>query len=870
MTAPYAHLPAIFPSRRQPLQGAIKAARSDETVFIYGAPGSGRTTFALTLFRQINHSFYWITGAAALQDLPYAVLTGLCSQIPQTQSSVTSPRLMIAALTAMVTENDTWIFLDRAEQVDEQSAAVLAQLATAKHLHLVVATSDARRLPQALGQLSAIHHAHRVKMEPLDLLDATFMAEHQLGGPVTAPSLRRMYQASGGSPLNLRELVADALESKELRYAHGYWSLHPGWSPTGERLVNVVHTRLSELGEPLRKVAVNLALTGKISLKLARSVLDQEQLDVALDAGVAVLGTCGAPPQSERVVSLAPSLPAATLIHSLSRSEYRADVAALLENVAAASTDLTDRTQTNLALRSREVGIEPSAPVLLRAVSAALTSHRNAAVIALTEHLDAARYAAEDFHRLIAARATAQHRTGYSEAGLQSLEHAPDRSSPIVRLAAAQIYHSLGRLSQALALLEPFPQDPRDVHVLRLIVQNAEGPARNLSQLLEYTSDPLVDPELQAQALAQYCVRLAYQGRPSRALDLLVGRLTADSDGEGTSTGQWHLIMALHPVLLLDGSPQSALSSMLLDLEQRIPLVNSARFLMARGSLELDQGHAGVAIKTLAEAMSLAELHDPERIWGLIAALKARAAAILGEDKKVTMFLKSARDAGITSGKWHDLEAERALLPVIFYADGELAARAHAQRLLQRAHDQGQQMLRLRLLHDSWRLGLSERPDEFSTLAVSLEGELARTLAGYAAAAGTLGPELDELIGQHVDHGRVLYAAELAAYGSDLAQAQGNRTRSTQLLSLSAHIMPASARVNSPRLGRVRIDPALLTHREYAACTLAARGQSNAAIAEELYLSPRTVEGHLQKSYAKLGIRDRRQLIEASGPTSSV
>ncbi|WP_421015460.1 response regulator transcription factor, partial [Glutamicibacter creatinolyticus] len=65
-----------------------------------------------------------------------------------------------------------------------------------------------------------------------------------------------------------------------------------------------------------------------------------------------------------------------------------------------------------------------------------------------------------------------------------------------------------------------------------------------------------------------------------------------------------------------------------------------------------------------------------------------------------------------------------------------------------------------------------------------------------------------------------------------------------------------------PRLGRARVDSALLSEREYAACVRAAQGESNTQIAAALYLSPRTVEGHLQRAYAKLRIRDRRQLID--------
>ena len=43
---------------------------------------------------------------------------------------------------------------------------------------------------------------------------------------------------------------------------------------------------------------------------------------------------------------------------------------------------------------------------------------------------------------------------------------------------------------------------------------------------------------------------------------------------------------------------------------------------------------------------------------------------------------------------------------------------------------------------------------------------------------------------------------------------------------------------------------------------LAARGLTNSEIARELFLADKTVEGHLVRSYRKLGVRSRRQLKE--------
>lgn len=53
---------------------------------------------------------------------------------------------------------------------------------------------------------------------------------------------------------------------------------------------------------------------------------------------------------------------------------------------------------------------------------------------------------------------------------------------------------------------------------------------------------------------------------------------------------------------------------------------------------------------------------------------------------------------------------------------------------------------------------------------------------------------------------------------------------------------------------------AVLTRREAEIAGLVASGKSNADIATELYLSRRTVEGHLERAFTKLGLSSRTQL----------
>lgn len=76
---------------------------------------------------------------------------------------------------------------------------------------------------------------------------------------------------------------------------------------------------------------------------------------------------------------------------------------------------------------------------------------------------------------------------------------------------------------------------------------------------------------------------------------------------------------------------------------------------------------------------------------------------------------------------------------------------------------------------------------------------------------------------------------------------------------LPAPIWAVSARDELSRLGLSRTG-ADLTEAEQAVAAAAARGLKNREIADQLFMSPKTVEAHLARAYRKLGIRTRAEL----------
>ncbi|MDX2004171.1 MAG: response regulator transcription factor [Meiothermus sp.] len=73
---------------------------------------------------------------------------------------------------------------------------------------------------------------------------------------------------------------------------------------------------------------------------------------------------------------------------------------------------------------------------------------------------------------------------------------------------------------------------------------------------------------------------------------------------------------------------------------------------------------------------------------------------------------------------------------------------------------------------------------------------------------------------------------------------------------LSRQLLSRMARA-APQAPQATLEP--LSEREREILSLLCQGRSNKAIAQKLYLSVRTVEGHLANLYAKLGVNSRTQ-----------
>jgi DNA-binding CsgD family transcriptional regulator len=164
-------------------------------------------------------------------------------------------------------------------------------------------------------------------------------------------------------------------------------------------------------------------------------------------------------------------------------------------------------------------------------------------------------------------------------------------------------------------------------------------------------------------------------------------------------------------------------------------------------------------------------------------------------------------------------------------------------------------------LYDLVRLGRPElAADRMDALATTVGGRATPLLVRHArAAADEAAEDLFAVAREFAVLGYQLFAAEAAA-GAVRIFRQARDPRALAASTLMADVLARCGVMRTPAL--MAVQPAL-TVRERQVAELAAEGVRSREIADRLYLSPRTVENHLQRVYTKLGVNGRVELAPA-------
>jgi DNA-binding CsgD family transcriptional regulator len=443
-----------------------------------------------------------------------------------------------------------------------------------------------------------------------------------------------------------------------------------------------------------------------------------------------------------------------------------------------------------------------------------------------------------------------------------------DDSARRLTARAAVEFFGLGRPEVADTLAATRRADPAETARLRAFeafirLQLDELPAaRRLAR--EVLAEPAAGVATRALARCVLAYLLAAGGDPETSAGLIAA-VEADTAAwrRDTPTLQYALQMA-----------EGTRVSVSLDLPE-IDRILAAEFAhqaqaggfgFGSGWVSLLQAQASLLRGRTGEALLAAEQAcaslAPARVYdGSAHFARANVAALRGEVTLAVDSLATAEASASTAVSLYYPWQEQARAWTLACQGDPAAAVRILQRAATRLRADGLHAHELLALYDLVRLGQPEpAAARLAELAPVVGGPATPLLIRHArAAAAGAGEELFTVAREFAVLGYQLFAAEAAA-GAVRVFRTARDPRALAASTLVADVLARCGTLRTPAL--LAIQPAL-TVRERQVAELAAEGVRSREIADRLYLSPRTVENHLQRVYTKLGVSGRLELAPA-------
>jgi DNA-binding CsgD family transcriptional regulator len=849
--------------------GTLRAERP-RSVIVAGGLGVGKTRLAREAVAALDGevAVEWLAASPASM-IPFGALAHLLPDglVDSPQDRLRLVRGVMASLTERAGGRPLLVAVDDAQWLDEGSAAVVHQLVVGGATRVVITLRSDEPAPEPVISCWKDGFAERLELQPLTPTDLDSLVSAALDRPVDRRTLDRLWSLTNGNPLFAHELVVGALETEAFDVNDGIWTWTGVFGPS-TRLTMILESRLNRISAAGRAVLDTVAVGEPLDLDLLIDVCGADGVVEVERAGLVVVDD--RQPDQLRLVhplygealragmgiterrrimgrladavgdSVATS-PSELLRVATWRLESATPAPAWLFVEAAETANAVYDYGLAERLARRAVDDGGGLRASLALGDALIRQGRCVDGLAVLEPLAAVAESDDEHVRVAVARyfgLTTEYgfRAEFAEILLAAEgEVGDDNLRGLLRAYRAQLLCSAGHLDEGVALASITEGDEQDeIRELRTVTTIASawlcaGKADSACELTERMLEPAIRrrrelPQAPGWVLSLHLPSLVVAGRldDSEVATALAEKLISSAGAGASAPGS--LALAKGMSALYRGRARTAV-----DLLQ-----NSAAFLRvnARQSLPF-------ALVQLTEAFAL--VGDPEGA----AATSAEADELVAHHAIFEGFARRGRG-------WVALaRGQRSTAIDLFLEAAEWAG------------SRGHHTAELFALHDAVRIGANGRAaHRLQAAATSSEGRWAPPIAARAAAiladdgaALVAAAECFEALGA------MLWAAETNADASASFRRSGHRGQADRCAARAAMLARACEGSRTPVLDELE-RPLPITRREREVANLAADGLSSQAIAERLFLSVRTVEGHLQNAYAKLGVNQRRELAE--------
>ncbi len=839
-------------------------------VVVAGAAGVGKSRLA----REITDRAYergWSTkmvvGMKAAASIPFGAVAPLIDEPVRDASPVEMLAQARRVLTAVGGGPTRLLAVDDAQRLDPASATLVHQVVAEGICRTVLTVRTGEPVPDAIETLWTGGLAQRCDLGKLSRPQTGELLAAVLGAPVDGATQHRLWEASGGNVLYLRELVLGASAAGSLRKEGGLWRSH-GSAMIPARLVELIERRVDNLAPDVRAALDVLALAERIDLDQISNLADVEALERLEDEGLAELVEEGGAP----LVALAHPL-YGEAVRAMMAVLRRRRVCATLADVVEAAGMPRPGDVVRVATWRLDAGQQVDPELLTAAAQRAYVAND----YTLADRLGvAARTAGAGVPAgLVLAQSammSGRHREAASLLAALAAEAATDEERVNVAENRARVLGLyLGAEHDAVAVVDEtlaVVTDPELIDPLRgawgRVLAQVPRPAAAIDVVQPLLDRP-ASPSFYRAAYAA-SIALGVSGRLDEAVK--IGRRGYEAHrGLGTAVRFLPEVQHLGPAfaLLAAGRPREAAELVAKGYEAAVAARDSelqSAFALSLGRILIHQGRLSAAERPLREAAAVYQEinHVAALRWALGGiALAAGMRSARAESAAAVAELDALDPSFVQLYELDLVERGRAWAAA---ANGETSeAVAVLRAAAARAADTDQPVVEALLCHDLVRLGHARSEHRrLAALAARIGGDLLPALAEHAGAlvAGAAAPL--EAVAHRLAHvGAALVAHEAATDAAAAWRVEGYRTRAATCEELARRLAVVCEGARSPAAPAEGPSFAL-TAREQEVGVLAADGLTSREIAAKLYLSPRTVDNHIQRIYDKLGVSSRQGL----------
>ncbi len=891
------------------VRDVVRCLRDDgrSGALIVGSAGTGKTAVSKAVVRELRPrgKVIRLTATRALAAVPFGALAPYLAELPDHE--LDSYASVLAAMTgSLKSEASRPLFvIDDAHSLDRGTIQLLARAVATGAAGMLATSRPGPMIPEEFLALWDDGILSKFEVSPLTRTGVHQLCEQHLGGDVSPWASAVFFNVTEGNPLMLVSLIEHARASGALERRNGVWFLLRNPDLAEVPAADVVDQQLHLMTQEERTAATIVALAGPLSLGQILKVSSPRAVDALETAGIISVS-----PGHDRIVRPASALLAEIIrrrvpagqsaalrssvlalpsAHPLRPDAFLnqvrwsmdcgADVPAvqLIHAAMLANTDLDPVTAITTASAVRDERFLPDARIQLAYAAFVLDGPEAAAGYLLAAV--PLRYGRMSYlAAMLAARLPTT--TKLATAVLEAMR-IPAVQASAQGSAAAAPADSPAASPDTLADEPRWTQSPAVAMATDLLIGAGGNRSSDVEAgLQEVVAAAEANPEIRLPAASLLAELWTSQGRLREGL-----RLGGDAwnglAGAGLTIPLAHEDMLLrHGLNLIRARDWEELAEVL----DRYAADHTGRLLHSGGMLNVLQGFSRLSQGRISESLAEVQLgvqqltiSDPLHLLAFAHAIAAYAAALLGRPDEAREHASAYRAAADGEPKTHRLlaeaycrTAELLALPVSGrgtvrpgHPDRPATGRPRGlDELADEARRQGLRGVETDIRRLLLRSGNTGSAQALALSSGAVDGSEARLLEAFALAVSA--GDAAGLIGisdQAQAAGHTLLALEAAQHAEWCLERNPDRWKLTAVQRRVHHRMVEAGMSANTDVVRTEYGTEL-TGREAEVLELVAGGATNAEVAAVLCVSQRTVEGHLYRIFAKLGVTRRAELLD--------